>query len=104
MQATQARYRAASVKAFRDVLAAWLVVLPPAGWEGIAADLEAALEDVNAKHRLRGIIPRGNGLGVRIRAEVPILEAQGFALAFHRSARVRTLRLARADWLDSRPW
>ena len=96
MQATQARYRAASAKAFREVLAAWLDALPPAGWGGTIVDLEAALEDVKAKHRLRGSISRGNGLGIRIRAEVPFLEALGYTLAFHRSARVRTLRLVRA--------
>jgi len=97
MQATQARYRAANAKAFRDVLYAWLDALPTVGWEGTVVDLEAALEDVKTKHRLRGCIPRGNGLGVRIRAEVPFLEVQGFVLSFHRSAKVRTLRLSRAN-------
>lgn len=96
MQATQARYRAASVKVFRNMLAAWLDTLPPAGWEGTVFDLQAAIEGVNAKHWQYGCVPRGNALGVRIRAEEPFLEAQGFAISFHRSATVRTLRLVRA--------
>jgi len=95
MQATHARYRAASAKAVRDVFATWLDTLPPDGWGGTVVDLEAALEVVKAKHRLRGSIPHGNGLGIRIRAETPFLEAQGFALAFHRTAAMRTIRIAR---------
>lgn len=89
----KARYREASLQSFRTVLSAWLATIPPAGWEGSAAELEDALETLNAERRLRGLIPRGAGLGGRMRNEVPFLKAKGFTLEFRRTAVSRTLRV-----------
>ena len=50
---------------------------------------------LNAERRLRGLIPRGAGLSGRMRAEAPFLEANGFTLAFYRTAMARTLRVER---------
>ena len=91
----KARYRDASVQAFRDVLSAWIGTLPPAGWEGTTRELEDALEAAHAVQAHRGWIPRGTGLGVRMRGEVPFLEANGFKLTFHRTSVMRTIRVAR---------
>ena len=91
----KARYRAASIQAFRDVLSAWISTLTPAGWEGTIRELEDALEAAHAVQAHRGWIPRGTGLGVRIRGEVLFLEAHGFSLAFQRTATARTIRVER---------
>ena len=58
----KARYREASLQSFRDVFSAWLATVPPTGWEGTSAELESALEDLNAERKLRGLIPRCSGL------------------------------------------
>ena len=92
----QARYRAAGIQSFRQVLSAWLPTVPPAGWEGGVAELEDALEAVKAEFQLRGWIPRGTALGARMRAEAPFLEANGFTLAFYRTATARTIRVERS--------
>ena len=91
----KARYREASLQSFRAVLSAWLPTVPPAGWEGTAAELEDALVALNAERRLRGLIPRGAGLSGRLRDEVPFLEAHGFTLALSRTATARTIHVER---------
>ena len=91
----KARYREASLQSFRDVLSAWLDTVPPAGWDGTAAELHCALEAVNTERQLRGLIPQGAGLSSRLRNEVPFLEAHGITLAFSRRSTARTIRVER---------
>ncbi len=93
----KARYRAASIQAFRDVISAWIATLPPDGWEGTIRELKDALEAAHALQAHRGWIPRGTGLGVQMRGEVSFLEANGFALSFSRTAMARTIRVERAS-------
>jgi hypothetical protein len=82
------------------VLAVWLASLPPDGWEGSIRVLEDALGEAKAERRLRGRIPQGNALGVRFRDELAFLEDHGFAVAFHRTAKARTILLAKAKKTD----
>ncbi len=95
MSVTSARYRETSVAHFRRVLAAWLGELPTDGWEGGVAALGDELWAVASSDPVPTFVPRRNGLGRRIAAEVPFIEASGFAVEFRRTKRQRTLRFVR---------
>lgn len=93
---TDARYREASLTAFRRVLLSWLSALPPGGWEGTVTDLERELLSVARRQRVPPSVPRGSGLGRRIPAERPFLEQSGFTVAFLRTNRERRMRFVRS--------
>ncbi len=93
---TDARYREASLTAFRRVLLSWLTALPQGGWDGTVTDLEQELTTAARRERVPPSLPRGSGLGRRIASEQSFLERSGYAVAFTRTNRERRMRFARA--------
>jgi hypothetical protein len=92
---TKARYREASVNAFRKVLVRWLDKLPADGWEGGLAKLGEALWKITCRDPSLTYIPSGTGLGRVIVAEQGFLRAQGFVVQSRRTKHARTLRFTR---------
>ncbi len=58
------------------------------------SDLEDTLWRIARRDPVPAFVPRRNGLGRRIAAEVHFIEANGFSVAFRRTKYQRTLRFA----------
>jgi hypothetical protein len=92
---TDARYRKIRNERFSVLLGVWLGSLPPAGWSGSVAELEAALDRANDKTRNSTFVPSSSALSKAVLGALGVIEAAGWRVEFRRTAKARTIAFTR---------
>ena len=93
------RYHARTQQLLRErfgrLLAAWLATLPPEGWSGGVDSLRRELDRLNESGSFHAYVPSKSGLSKALLDSGPGIQAAGWAVAFRRTAKARTVALTR---------